>query len=128
VTSFLEKYRREFQKPVTSVSDEAMHQMTRYRWPGNVRELQNVIERAILITESEQIGPADLPESMRASETFQMSSLKNCLSIEDYTKAFILEYQRQYNEQQLSAMLGITRKSLWEKRKKWGIEKSQTNH
>jgi two-component system response regulator PilR (NtrC family) len=61
---------------------------------------------------------------MRTGEYFQKSSLKGQLSIEDYTKAFIIEYQTHYNEQQLAAMLGITRKSLWEKRKKWGIDKS----
>jgi two-component system response regulator PilR (NtrC family) len=46
------------------------------------------------------------------------------LTIEEYAKAFILKYQSRYTEQQLASMLGITRKSLWEKRKKWGIPKS----
>jgi DNA-binding NtrC family response regulator len=125
---FLEKYSREFQKHVTYITDEALSRMVNYRWPGNVRELQNVIERAILITDSNSITPENLPESMRAGKFFQTSSLKDQLSIADYTKSFILEYQTQYNEQQLATMLGITRKSLWEKRKKWGIEKSQINH
>jgi DNA-binding NtrC family response regulator len=41
------------------------------------------------------------------------------LSIEDYAKNFIITHQGDYTEQQLANMLGITRKSLWEKRKKW---------
>jgi DNA-binding NtrC family response regulator len=47
------------------------------------------------------------------------------LSIEDYTKTFIQRYQGECNEQQLADLLGITRKSLWEKRKKWGIPKER---
>ncbi|UCD35171.1 MAG: sigma-54-dependent Fis family transcriptional regulator [Nitrospiraceae bacterium] len=123
VNYFLEKYSREFQKQVTGLTDEALSQMVNYRWPGNVRELQNVIERAILITDSDMITPDAFPESMKSGTSVQKASIRDRLSIEDYTKSFILTYQDQYNEQQLAAMLGITRKSLWEKRKKWGIER-----
>lgn len=45
------------------------------------------------------------------------------LTINEYTKSFILRYQDQYSEQELANMLGITRKSLWERRKKWGMPK-----
>ena len=121
---FLDKYAREFQKEVTGITDEALSLMVHYRWPGNVRELQNVIERAILITDNHKINPQNLPASLKASDHFPGASLKTKLSIEGYTKAFIIEYQTQYNEQQLAAMLGITRKSLWEKRKKWGIARA----
>ena len=124
VEYFLKKYSREFQKNVDSMTDETLDRMVKYKWPGNVRELQNVIERALLITENNKITPDNLPESMRSNKSFQKTSINGQLSIEDYTKAFIVEYQSQYNEQQLAAKLGITRKSLWEKRKKWGIAKS----
>jgi len=97
--------------------------MINYSWPGNIRELQNVVERAILITDSNRIMIENLPESMRNNTSFQKTTLNSRLSIEDYTKAFIMKYQVENNEQQLAALLGITRKSLWEKRKKWGIEK-----
>jgi transcriptional regulator with PAS, ATPase and Fis domain len=45
------------------------------------------------------------------------------LSIEEYTKEFILRHQSEHSEQELAEKLGITRKSLWEKRKRWGIKK-----
>jgi DNA-binding NtrC family response regulator len=121
---FLGIYAAEFQKNVSDISEEAISLMTKSGWPGNVRELQNVIERAILIAETPTIKPANLPISMKAGNSFVRNSLDTHLSIEDYTKAFILEYQSEHNEQQIAAMLGITRKSLWEKRKKWGLEKS----
>ena len=124
INHFLKKYSQDLQKHVTSISDEALKRMVNYNWPGNVRELQNVIERAILITDSDKITIGNLPEAMKNIKSFQKFSLGKRLSIEDYTKALILEYQASCNEQQIAAILGITRKSLWEKRKKWGLVRS----
>lgn len=124
VKHFLMKYSQELQKHVSGITDEALSRMVNYYWPGNVRELQNVIERAILIADNSKIKTEHLPEAMRGGGTFQEISLEKKLSIEDYTKAFILKFQTRYTEQQLATMLGITRKSLWEKRKKWRINKA----
>jgi transcriptional regulator with PAS, ATPase and Fis domain len=121
VDHFIAKYSHEMGKQVQDVSSDALSLMTNYPWPGNVRELQNVIERAILISDGTAIGVEHLPEGMSADVPFQLHSFEKKLSIEDYTKAFIKRHQGEYNEKQVSEMLGITRKSLWEKRKKWGI-------
>ncbi len=51
---------REGQKP-RRFSPEALEMLMAYPWPGNVRELENVVERALLLTEREEIGPEDLP-------------------------------------------------------------------
>ena len=53
-------------KPVTGISHAAAEKLLQYPWPGNVRELQNCIERAIALTQHEQILPDDLPERIRA--------------------------------------------------------------
>ena len=124
IRKFLVKYSGELQKHISEIEDEAVSRMINYHWPGNIRELQNVIERAILIADKSTITTENLPEAIKGGGTFQETSLEKKRSIEDYTKAFIIEYQTLHNEQQLAAMLGITRKSLWEKRKKWGIEKN----
>ncbi len=118
---FLDRYAGEVGKNVKFIDDAAFKLLTQYYWPGNVRELQNIIERAVLITESNTIFPEHLPEGMKGTTTFSSESIEKALSIEDYTKEFILRYQHSYGEQKLSDLLGITRKSLWEKRKRWGI-------
>jgi len=118
---FLDRYAAEIGKNVKFIDDAAFKLLTEYYWPGNVRELQNIIERAVLITESNTIFPEHLPEGMKGASTFSSESIEKALSIEDYTKEFILRYQHSYGEQKLSNLLGITRKSLWEKRKRWGI-------
>ncbi|MEE9610947.1 MAG: sigma-54 dependent transcriptional regulator [Desulfatiglandales bacterium] len=62
-------YLRHFSKgsinEVKGISREAMELMERYHWPGNVRELQNVMERAVSLTDSKIIVPQDLPEQIR---------------------------------------------------------------
>ena len=120
---FLLKYSCDIGKNVQFIDDKALNLLMNYNWPGNVRELQNIIERAVLITESNTIFPEHLPEGLMASATFVSESLDRALSIEDYTKESILKYQEELNEQKLADMLGITRKSLWEKRKKWGLKR-----
>ena len=118
---FLEKYSHDIGKQVKFIGDAALKLLMDYRWPGNVRELQNIIERAILITDGTTIFPEHLPEGLKAVNTFVSEVLDKTLSIEDYTREFILRYQSNNSEQKLSDMLGITRKALWEKRKRWGI-------
>lgn len=121
---FLEKYSNDIGKQVSFIDDAALKLLTDYNWPGNVRELQNIIERAVLITESNTIFPEHLPEGLRVSaRPFISGSLEKALSIEDYTKELIMRYQGVHTEQKLAEMLGITRKALWEKRKKWGMSR-----
>ncbi len=122
---FLSKYSKEIGKGVNSINDMAMTLLMNYSWPGNVRELQNIIERAVLITDSDVIHAEHLPEALKTSSSFISQVLERTLSIEEYTKEFIIKHQSLYNEQKLSEMLGITRKSLWEKRKRWKIPRSQ---
>jgi transcriptional regulator with PAS, ATPase and Fis domain len=121
LTHFIEHYSWELVRQAPSLTPEALDALRNYHWPGNVRELQNVIERAILVCENGVITLCDLPESMKGVVEMCDESFAEKLSIEDYSKAFIQKYQAQYTEHELAEMLGITRKALWEKRKRWGI-------
>ncbi|MBI5074132.1 MAG: sigma-54-dependent Fis family transcriptional regulator [Nitrospirae bacterium] len=118
---FLRKYADEIGKEVRRIDNAAAKILLDYHWPGNVRELQNIIERAVLITDGPALLAEHLPESLKMGNLFPAIALDKALSIEDYTKEFITVYQNRFNEQELSTMLGITRKSLWEKRKRWNI-------
>ncbi len=126
VRFFIKRYSDEIGKKIIDIDDNALRVLKDYSWPGNVRELQNIIERAVLIADDSVLRTQHLPENLKARGDFLSYALENRLSIEDYTKAFILKYQDLYNEQQIADMLGITRKSLWEKRKRWGIQRKKT--
>ncbi len=57
---FLRRFAKEHNRPVTGFSEGALEYIETYRWPGNVRELKNAVERAVILSRSEQIEVADL--------------------------------------------------------------------
>lgn len=121
---FLNKYSKELGKNIKFIDEKAERLLVEYSWPGNVRELQNIVERAVLIADNNTIFPEHLPEGLRADSSFTTECLERALTIEEYTKEFVRRYQQTYSEQKVSEMLGITRKALWEKRKRWGLSKN----
>ena len=121
---YLRHYAMEVGKPLKTLSPEAQSLLVSYDWPGNVRELQNVMERAVLISDGLTISPEHLLEDIQKTDSSMEEALHQELSIEEYTRTFILKFQAQYGEQELADRLGITRKTLWEKRKRYGIKRA----
>ncbi len=110
--------------------EEALEAMRNYPWPGNVRELENAIERAAILCESEEISPdhlaidylRDEPSPTRTGgRTTSANEPPAGLSLEDYFQHFVLEHQEHMSETELAQKLGISRKSLWERRQRLGI-------
>ncbi len=64
VGHFVAQFNREFRKNTHGVTPEALGCLTRYHWPGNVRELRNVIERAMILEQREELDVTDLPEEI----------------------------------------------------------------
>jgi len=61
---FFSKYCEENGKPLRQFSADALRILLDYEWPGNVRELENAVERAVVLSSSEEVGPELLPESL----------------------------------------------------------------
>ncbi|MBE3072868.1 MAG: sigma-54-dependent Fis family transcriptional regulator [Acidobacteria bacterium] len=72
VQHFLQKYGEENEKPSPELAPEALDLLMAYDWPGNVRELENVIERAVVLTNGPHIGPEMIPDQVRTKPVFQM--------------------------------------------------------
>ncbi len=66
---FLRKYAAENGKEVRGFSSEALEMLAGYGWPGNVRELENVVERAVVLAQSAEVTPGDLPAQLAATRT-----------------------------------------------------------
>jgi len=62
---FINRFVREFKKPITRIGDDAFRKLAEYRWPGNVRELRNVCERAILLCQTDTVCAADIVTDRR---------------------------------------------------------------
>jgi two-component system NtrC family response regulator len=95
-----------------------------YHWPGNVRELKAVMERAGLLADGEEIPPAalppgllDQPDALWRGRGQRRPSLRD---VEEAYVRFVLE-QAGGNQTRAAAILGISRKALWEKRRRYGI-------
>jgi two-component system response regulator AtoC len=64
---FLEHFRTSLGKPIRTITDDALERLTNYAWPGNVRELENVIERAMILADTDRITVQDLPDGIVAA-------------------------------------------------------------
>jgi len=110
---------------VTGISSEVLKSFMAYPWPGNVREMENVIEYALHLTdEGKPRGPEQLPPNLLGKKD-TLWSPKDFVSIEEYTKQSTLILQRDHSEEQIADILGISRKNLWEKRKRWGLPRTE---
>jgi len=103
------------------IDADAMQMLVEHQWPGNVRELRNVIERATLIEESDVITPASLPEF---SANIVENAIRHQWTLDDLESRYIREVLRQTksNYSHAAKILGINRKTLLEKRRRYGIE------
>ena len=110
---------------VTGLSPEALRAFMNYPWPGNVREMENVIEYALHLTdEGNPIRPEQLPPKLSTDADASWNP-GDCVSLEEYGKRSIALLQRDHSEEQIAGILGISRKNLWEKRKRWNLPRSE---
>ncbi len=138
--NFLRRQGEKMGKPSLNLTPEAMRALERHRWPGNVRELENAIERATILCDDELITPAlldledggepvNIPEALVDGNHEQAQTPDNDtssdLSLEDYFQHFVLENQDRMSETELAQKLGISRKSLWERRQRLGIPRKK---
>jgi PAS domain S-box-containing protein len=108
---------------VTGISAETLKIFMNYSWPGNVREMENVIEYALHLTDDgNSIRPEQLPPKLLIKTEVPWSP-RDFVSIEEYTKQSILLLQADHSEEEIAEILGISRKNLWEKRKRWNLDK-----
>ena len=119
---FMREFCRKFGSRVTRMHKEFVEFLYRHPWPGNVRELQNVIERAVILADSDVLTLSDLEEtlSVPAKDAARRTGGPP-LSIEEYTKEIVTLYQDQDGEAELAALLGMGRKALWVRRRQWGL-------
>jgi len=118
----LDKTRKQLNRPAMVLTADAVESIRRYAWPGNVRELENALERAVILSDGNQITP-DLLAIESSDETHKGAPAASevNLSLEDYFRQFVLENQDQTTETDLARKLGISRKALWERRQRFGI-------
>ena len=126
---FLHRFNDETGRRIRGYSPEALEQLQRYRWPGNVRELKNVIERAVVLTQQNEIGTADLFLSNLATAGDTADIPAATLEYEPATLAemeqrHILATLRStnWNKSRAASILGIERSTLDRKIRRYGLD------
>ena len=100
------------------IAGETVTILEEYAWPGNVRELKNVIERAVLVEESDTVTPAALPP-FDAGDLVATAARRRW-TLDELELRYIAEVLRQTkgNRTKAAEILGISRKTLWERRRR----------
>jgi DNA-binding NtrC family response regulator len=146
---FLQRFCAKMNKPVMTIQSEAYDALLRYNWPGNVRQLQNVIERAVVLTQGSMLTPRSLPQEVLHNvpheiaptttsplPNFSLTSVpqdgsgkllvthSQSLNLADREKSALLAAleQSRGNKKKAAELLGIHRPTLYTKLKKFGLE------
>ena len=125
IEHFIAVFSAENGKRLKSMSAEALAYFLAYEWPGNVRELRNMVERLVIMTTGDVIGPDDLPAPLRPKDA--ASGVEGPRSLKDardaFERAYILAELRanDWNMTRTAERLGIERSHLYRKIKTYGI-------
>ncbi len=114
---FIKKFARKNNKNINGISKEAMDALVGYHWPGNIRELQNVIERAVSLTDNQYITPLDLQEVVL--EGSGVGNYSKDISFKSAKKKWLASFEKKY----FSDILEETRGNISKAAKKAGIDR-----
>jgi len=121
---FVDQAAARMNRAAPAIADDAESALLRYHWPGNVRELQHVLERVLLAGVGDTIAADNLPlDVLEANEAYLAPAAAKRPTLDEVERRYI-ELTLQFakgNQTRAAAILGISRKALWEKRKRFGM-------
>ncbi|MFH1147002.1 MAG: sigma-54 dependent transcriptional regulator [Pseudomonadota bacterium] len=126
---FLEKYNREFGKRVGAITEGAMKMLIDYHWPGNIRQLESIIERAVLMVDTDTIGADDIRSELRCPPQRGIAEFDvpdEGINFEELEKELIRKAMLRSNNvvARAARLLGMSYKTLWYRLEKFGINTS----
>ncbi|WP_417660738.1 sigma-54-dependent response regulator transcription factor AlgB [Pseudomonas sp.] len=117
---FLARFVNEYARPARSFSEEALSVLANYPWPGNIRELRNVVERASIICQEEQVQVIHL--GLTESGNNQVPRVGGAMSLEELEKSHIAAVMASSETlDQAAKSLGIDASTLYRKRKQYDL-------
>jgi transcriptional regulator with PAS, ATPase and Fis domain len=130
VNSFIDQIKNKFSIEILKIESAVFDILMKYNWPGNVRELKNTIERAAILAEDNVIRAENLPQNLqRCSDKIGEAADKNipenlAKHLAIYEKQIIINAleDNSWNQTQTADFLGVSRKTLYNKIKKYNIE------
>jgi two-component system response regulator HydG len=124
---FLDSFAEKNRKRIKGFTPQAMDRLVRYHWPGNVRELMNAVERGVILCRGDYVSEMDFPLSVSEVDAPEQESVREesfaDLPLEEVEKVTILQTLESAggNKSETARRLGITRRTLHKKLKKYGV-------
>lgn len=125
INEMMSRYNKQLNKSIKKISSECIQAFKAYEWPGNIRELKNVIQRAVLVCDGEEILSKHLPPRFRSEKnkkpsiTFQIGTPLDQVEKEMVLKALAIANN---NRKKAAELLGISRRAIYNKLKKHDIQ------
>ena len=123
---FMRDLCREFRRPVPLTTIDSFARLTEYSWPGNARELRNAVERALIFHDGAAFAvapPVEPPGRQQPTIVPNDLTFEPGLTLEEverrYITAALAEARSELGD--LARRLGISRKTLWDKRRRYGL-------
>lgn len=121
---FLDEYAGKYDAATEGFTKEARAALRQYHWPGNVRELKHTIERAVILSESTEIGPDDLRFSAPSPESSSGAEASfDTLNLDDLEQQAVRQALSKHggNVSRAAEELGISRRALYRRIEKYGL-------
>jgi two-component system response regulator HydG len=124
---FLKMFTEKNRKQIKGFTPHTMDRLLKYDWPGNVRELMNTVERGVVLSRSEYLDEGQMPLDLNSESSRNgmpgMETISEELPLEEVEKATILKTLESAggNKSETARRLGITRRTLHKKLKKYGV-------
>ncbi len=126
VKLFLDKYNKEFGKRVNNISDSAIKALMDYHWHGNIRQLESVIERAVLMSDTDTISLNDIKSELRLSDDREVMDIDipdEGINFEELEKELMKKAMIKANNviAKAARLLGMSYKTFWYRLEKFGF-------
>ncbi|MBF0606711.1 MAG: sigma-54 dependent transcriptional regulator [Candidatus Magnetobacterium sp. LHC-1] len=126
IQHFLDKYNKEFDRQIRGVERSALRMLMDYHWPGNIRQLGSVVERAVLMADTELITTDDIKDELNVSTTgtaFNIEIPQEGINFEELEKTLLKKAMAQANNVAAKAarLLGMSYKTFWYRFEKFGL-------
>jgi len=128
VNFYVDLYNTEFHKRIKRVTPPAMTRLQAYGWPGNIRELRNAVERAMLLSEGDELSADLFPVGSAPTVTDGVELPATGLNLEQWERSFVLQALERsgWNQTKAAAVLGLNRDQIRYRIEKFKLERSAT--
>lgn len=123
---FIQQFNHKYNKNIKKLSSESTHYLEKYPWPGNVRELKNAMQRAVLMSKTDELTSDLLPPRIiqNSSKTTKAYPIHVGMTLDEVEREFLVMTltQHQWNKKKAAEVLGISRRALYDKLKRFRLD------